>query len=61
MTTQGDLDHRQGGVYIWCMDRDEYIKKAEELLNQPTYKTISADSTTKCHNRLMTMLKNIKA
>ena len=43
------------------MDRDEYIKKAEELLNQTTYMTIPADSMTKQKNKLITLLKNIKA
>ena len=31
-------------------DRDEYMKKAEDLLSQPTYKTIPADPTTKYKN-----------
>ena len=43
------------------MDRDEYIKKAEELLSQPTYKTIPPDPTTKYKNKLITLLKTIKA
>ena len=43
------------------MDREEYIKKAEELLNQATYKVIPADSTTKQKNKLITLLKNIRA
>ena len=48
------------GVSIVVMDRDEYIKKAEELLSQPTYKTIPADPSTKCKNKLITLLKTIK-
>ena len=43
------------------MDRDEYMKKAEKLLNPPTYKIIPADLTTKCKNRLITLLRTIKA
>ena len=43
------------------MDREEYITKIEELLNQPTYKTIPADPTTKQKNNCITLLKNIKA
>ena len=43
------------------MDRDEYIKKAEELLNQPTYKSIPTNPTTKYKNKLITLLKTIKA
>ena len=49
------------GVSIVVMDRDEYIKKAEEILNQSTYKTIPTDPTTNCKNRLIPLLKNIKA
>ena len=42
------------------MDREEYIKKAE-LLNQATYKVIPADPTIKQKNKLITLMKNIKA
>ena len=49
------------GVTMGMMDRDNYIKKAEELVDQTTYKTISADPTTKCKNKLFTLLKIIKA
>ena len=42
------------------MDKEEYIKKADELLNQETYKIIPADPTTK-QNKLISLLKNIKA
>ena len=43
------------------MDREEHIKKAEELLNQATYKVIPANSTAERKNKLIAMLKNIKA
>ena len=43
------------------MNRDEYIKKTEEQLCQLRYKTILADPTTKYKNKLITLLKNIKA
>ena len=49
------------GVSIVVMDRDEYIKKVEQLLSQPTYKTITADPTTKYKNKLKSLLKTIKA
>ena len=49
------------GMSMVVMDRDEYIRKAEELLSQPTYKTIPADTTTKYKNKLITLLKIIKA
>ena len=43
------------------MDKDEYIKKSEELLHQPTYKELTTDPTTKYKNRLISLLKTIKA
>ena len=42
------------------LDREEYIKKGEELLNQDSYKIIPADETTKQKNKLITLLKNFK-
>ena len=41
------------------MDREEYIKKREELLSQSTYKTIPTDPTTKYKNKLISLLKTI--
>ena len=32
------------------MDREDYIKKSEELLSQSTYKSIPTDPTTKYKN-----------
>ena len=43
------------------MDKDEYIKKAEEWLNQETYKIIPNDPTNWQKNKLIQMLKKIKA
>ena len=43
------------------MDREVYIGKAEELLNQTTFKTILADPTIRHKNKLISLLKNIKA
>ena len=43
------------------MDKVEYNKKAEELLNTETYKKIPEDSTNKQKSRLISILKNIKA
>ena len=42
------------------MDSDEYIKKAE-LLNQETYKIIPNDPTNRQKNKLIQLLKKIKA
>ena len=43
-----------------AMDKEQYINKAEELLNQPTYNTISSNPITKYKNKLLSLLKNIE-
>ena len=48
------------GVSMVVMDRDDYNNKAEELLNQPTYRPIPNDLTNKLKNRLISLLKQIK-
>ena len=48
------------GVSMMVMDREDYIRKAEELLSQPTYKPIPTDPTTKYRNTLISLLKTIK-
>ena len=35
------------GVALVVMDREEYVRKAQELLDQPQYKSIPNDPTTK--------------
>ena len=42
------------------MDKEEYIKKAEELLNEETYKIIPSHPTNRHKNRLIQILKKIK-
>ena len=42
------------------MDKEDYVQKAKELLDQPTYRTISNDPTTKYKNKLVNLLKAIK-
>ena len=42
------------GVALVAMDKEDYVKKAEDLLNQPTYKLIPADHTTRQKNKLST-------
>ena len=49
------------GVSLVVMNKEEYIKKAEDLLNQPTYKSNPSDPTTRYKNKLITLLKTIKA
>ena len=48
------------GVSMVVMDRDDYNEKAEELLNQPTYRPIPNDPTNKLKIRLISLLKQIK-
>ena len=49
------------GVSLVVMDIEEYNKKAEELLQQPTYMSIPTDPTTRYKNKLINLLKSIKA
>ena len=48
------------GVAMVVMDKEDYIRKAD-LLNLYSYKTIPADATTRQKNKLINLLKNIKA
>ena len=48
-------------VSLVIVDRAEYNKKAEELLNTRTYKKIPEDPTKNQKNKLISILKNIKA
>ena len=49
------------GVSMVIMDKEEYIKKSKELLKQPSYKELTTDPTSKYRNRLINLLKSIKA
>ena len=49
------------GVALVVMNKEDYIKKAEDLLNQPTYKLIPAEPTKRQKTKLINLLKNIKA
>ena len=49
------------GVSMVVVDREEYIQKSEELLQQPNYKILQSDPTTKYKNKLISLLKSIKA
>ena len=48
------------GVALVVMKKEDYEKKAEELLNQTTYKNITNDPTTRYINKLINILKTIK-
>ena len=48
------------GVALVVTDKAEYIKKAEDLLKEKTYKKITEDPTVKQKNKLINILRNIK-
>ena len=48
------------GVAMVVMDKQDYINKANQLLNQNTYKVISKDPTNTIKNKLINILKGIK-
>ena len=48
------------GVAMVVMDKQDNINKAEELLVQPAYRTISKDPTNKVKAQLITKLRRIK-
>ena len=49
------------GVSLVVMDKEEYTSKAQALLDQPEYKSIPADPTRRYKNKLISILKSIKA
>ena len=48
------------GVSLVVMDRDDYNRKAEDILHQPAYKPIPKDPTNKYKTKLISLLKSIK-
>ena len=42
------------------MDRQDYINKANSLLNQSTYRSIPRDPTNSIKNKLISILKRVK-
>ena len=49
------------GLFLVVVDREECIQKSEESLQQPNYKILQSDPTTKYKNKLISLLKSIKA
>ena len=50
------------GVALVVMDRRNYIKKAKELLEDTnTYRTIQIDPTSRLKNKLVNILRRVKA
>ena len=60
-----DRDHivltADKGVAMVIMDRQDYISKANTLLNQNTYRSIPWDPTTTIKNKLINILKMVKS
>ena len=59
-----DRDHivltAEKGVAMVIMDRQDYINKANSLLNQNTYRSISRDPTNTIKNKLVSILKRVQ-
>ena len=49
------------GVSLVVLDQEDYTAKSEELLNQSNYRILKTDPTTKHKNKLINLLKSIKA
>ena len=49
------------GIALVVLNKEEYIEKAEHLLNQETYRKIKEDPTAKQKAKLIRILKKIKA
>ena len=49
------------GVAMVIMDRQDYINKANHLLNQNTYRSIAKDPTNSIKNKLINILKRVKS
>ena len=48
------------GVALVVLNKKDYIERAEQLLNQPTYRKIQEDPTSKQKSKLIRILKKIK-
>ena len=49
------------GVALVAMNTEDYKKKAEELLHQNTYRAFTSDPTMRLKNKMISILKSIKA
>ena len=49
------------GVSMVVLDSEDYTAKSETLLHQPNYKVLKTDPTNKYKNKLVGLLKTIKA
>ena len=64
MELKRDRDHivltADKGVTMVIIDRQDYINKSNNLLNQPTYRTIPQDPTNTIKNKLISIPKRVK-
>ena len=49
------------GVSMVLLDKEDYIKKSEDLLKQNTYRELVVEPTNKYKNKLINLLKTIKS
>ena len=49
------------GVALVVLNTEDYIKKAEELLNQNTYRVLTTEPTMRLKNKMINLLKSIKS
>ena len=49
------------GVVLVVLNTEDYLKKAEDLLNQNTYRALTSDPTMRLKNKMINLLKTIKA
>ena len=49
------------GVALVVLNTEDYIKKAEDLLNQNTYRVLTADPTMRLKTKVINLLKTIKS
>ena len=49
------------GVAMVVLEKEDYIRKSEDLLKKNTYKKLTADPTNKYKNKLISLLKTIKS
>ena len=49
------------GVLLVVLNTEDYNKKAEDLLNQNTYRALTSDPTMRLKNKMINLLKSIKS
>ena len=49
------------GVALVVLNTEDYLKKAEDLLNQNTYRALTSDPTMRLKNKMINLLKTIRS